>query len=227
MEMGLKKIFLVAVGVFILLPAGVWGQTAASQPIITWRANNYFPASYVGKASATPGSQVTASVESIANGKIQDTTNANISWYLDGKWLGNGVGLKTVSFTASGQNQGYETLNVSVSGSGGAAEGSIRIPVANPEISISFPYPQKSVKAGDQVTLSAIPYFFNITSFEDLGFNWRINNQKVQATANNITVTIGTPQSDFQNSVQISVTVQNVKNPMEIAKKLLILPIIQ
>ncbi|MGC9610648.1 MAG: hypothetical protein ABSE68_00250 [Minisyncoccia bacterium] len=221
-----QKIFLTA-GLFFAATFSVMGQTQNTQVIITWRANSYFPADYAGKASAAPGAALTASAELISAGKLQDIVNANINWSLNGNLIDGGTGLKTVSFTAAAQNQGYEILNVSINTSKGVLENSTRIPVSKPEVVLSFPYPQKSAKAGGQITVSAIPFFFNVLSFDDLKFDWRINNEKVTVDGNKITANIGTPQSDFQNSVQILATVQNSKNLLEFARGTLILPITQ
>ncbi|TSA45136.1 hypothetical protein D4R51_02400 [bacterium] len=207
-----------SLGIFLgflsIVPFFASGQTA-NPLIITWQANNYFPAGYNGKALVTPNTLVIASVELIKNNKLTDTTGTEIRWYLDDKIIASGIGLKTVSFSASQQQSGHQTLKASLRIGNDPFENSSQIRVVQPTVVISFPLPGRAVKAGSQVSLEAIPFFFNVQSLDGLTFNWLINNQRATGRDNRVVMSVGTPQSNFQNSVPISVTVQNSENPYE------------
>ncbi len=46
----------------------------------------------------------------------------------------------------------------------------ITIPVMEQELVIKNPRPSRFIKLGEVVELTAIPYFFNVNSFDDLSF---------------------------------------------------------
>lgn len=213
-------------GLLLLAPFIVSGQTT-NPLIITWQANNYFPADYPGKALVTPNTLVIASVELIKDNKLTDTTGADIRWYLDDKIIASGAGLKTVSFPASQQQNGYQTLRVSLRIGNDPFENSSQIRIVQPTVVINFPSLEKTVKAGSQITLRAIPFFFNAGSLQSITFDWLINNQRIVGEGNKITVNVGTPQSVYQNSIPVSVTVQNSENPYEFNRGFIMLSITQ
>jgi hypothetical protein len=206
----IKTIF----GALLIIPFIAFGQTA-NPVIITWQANNYFPADYGGRAAATLNSPVIASVELIQKGKLADITGADIRWYVDGSQIANGPGLKTASFAIAQNASGYQNVRVSVGIGAASFENSVRIPIVKPAITVVSPLLGGSVKAGEQVDLQAIPFFFNVDSLKKLSFVWHVNNQTVAGNENKMSLKIGTPQSDYESSVLVSVTAQNSGNPYE------------
>ncbi|MGC9603240.1 MAG: hypothetical protein ABSF47_02105 [Minisyncoccia bacterium] len=213
-------------GALFLFPFVVIGQTT-NPVIITWQANNYFPASYTGKAAVTPGTLVMASVETYQNNKLADLTGADIRWYVDNELVGNGTGMKTISFSAKQQQGGYQNLRVSVNVGNAPFENSIQIPISQPTVVISFPSPDKTVRAGSQIDLVAIPFFFNVNSLSDLKFTWLINDQQTANQDNQVSISVGTPQSIYQNSIPVAVTAQNSNNPYEFNRGFINLSITQ
>ncbi len=195
----------------------VSGQ-ASNPVIITWQANNYFPANYAGKAAATPGTPMIASVELIQNNKFTDLTQADIRWYVDGEMTASGMGLKTMSFSAKQRQSGYQTLRSVINVNTASFENSIQIPISQPSVIINIPSPDKTVRAGNQINLRATPFFFNVESLQGLSFDWLINDRRITGQGNSISMSIGTPQSEFQNSIPVSVTVQNSDNPYEFGR---------
>lgn len=212
--------------IFLFAPLDSSAQTSDSL-IITWQANNYFPADYPGKAAATPNSPIVASIEVIRAGKLIDITKSEISWFINNGLIANGIGTKTISFSAKQGTTGYETLTASVKIGENGIQNSVRIPISKPIVVISHPSSRESVKAGGRIELTAIPLFFNVSSLDGLSFDWRINGQKISAVGNRITAEIGTPQSDYQNSVNVSVTVQNKENLFEFNRGVLNLSVIK
>lgn len=211
----------------VFIPFKSGAQIAVNPLIITWQANNYFPADYAGRALVTPNAPIIASVELVQNNKFIDITQAEIRWYLDDNMIANGTGLKTVSFSAKQQTDGFQTLRVALKIKNTSLENSIQIPISQPAVIISFPSAQKTAAAGSQINLQAIPLFFNVDSLSQLVFDWQINNQKITGQGNQVTVKVGVPQSAYQNSIPISVTVQNSENPYEFNKGFIMLSIVQ
>ena len=94
---------------FLLLiffsPALTHAQTASSpQFLVTWKTSgSYIPSFYLGKALPTYGSQITASLELVSQGKILDLSNQTIYWYLEDNLVGGGVGVQQVTFPPVGE----------------------------------------------------------------------------------------------------------------------------
>ncbi len=211
----------------VFIPLKSVAQTTVNPLIITWQANNYFPADYNGKALVTPNTLVIASAELVQNGKLADITGADIRWYVGNELAASGAGFKTLSFSAQQRPTGYQALRVSIKSGNSSFENSIQIPISQPNVVISIPSLGKTAKAGSQITLQAIPFFFNADSLRYLTFDWQINNRRVTGEGNKVTVKVGTPQSVYQNSIPVSVTVQNSDNPYEFNKGFIMLSIIQ
>ncbi len=213
-------------GALLFLPFVVLGQTA-NPLIVTWQANSYFPADYTGKVAATPNSPIIVSVELIQKGKLADITGADIKWYVGNLIIANGVGQKTASFAATQSGNGYQNIRVSVSVGNASFDNSVRIPIVKPSVVITSFLKNQSVKPGDEVVFQALPFFFNVDSIQKLAFFWQINNQSAAGDGNKLTIKVGTPKSDFQNSILVSATAQNSDNPYEFNKGSLNLSITQ
>ena len=135
-------------GIVLTIPLLVFGQT--SNPIIiTWQANNYFPADFVGKAAATPNAPIIVSAELVQNGKLADLSKAEIKWFVDDSITATGAGIKTMSFAAK-QGVSQETVRISITLAGKLFENSVRIPVIKPTITVISPLSGKEVKAGER-----------------------------------------------------------------------------
>ena len=195
----------------------VSGQTA-NPVIITWQANNYFPADYAGRAAVTPGTPVIASVEIIENNKLVDISKSDIRWYVNDEFKSGGSGLKTFSFITKQRGSGYETLRASVGVGDASFQNSVQINIVQPEVVLDAKSSDKTVRARTQLSLSAIPFFFNVDSLNELSFDWQINNERVSSNNNEVSVNVGTPNSQFQKSVPVTVTVKNSGNPYEFGR---------
>ncbi len=210
--------------VFVFSPYSS-AQTAGGQAIITWQANNYFPADFAGKSLPAPHTEVVASVELIQNNKLTDISGATIRWFLDDEFLKSGMGLKTVSFYTVREDDGYASIRVEITTKDGSFQGSLQIPVVSPEIVVSYRAPASVVQPNSQATFYAIPFSFSIRSLNDLAFFWSVNGTQTDTKTGVLSLNVGTPQTASQNTIQISVSAQNNLDPIEIAKTLLILPL--
>lgn len=197
----------------------VFAQETRNQAIITWQANNYFPANYQGRALATNKTTINISVELVSDQKIQNISNATITWYLDGDFFRKGVGLKETSFIVTKTRGGSHTIRVSIKADEIEAGASALIKIFDPEIVIENPSLGNLVTAGSSLALQALPYFFNISSISDLSFLWKANNSTIAEQAQSITLNIGFPQTESQRNLLIEVFAKNLKNSFESSKQ--------
>ncbi len=187
--------------------------------VITWEANNYFPADFPGKAMITPGTQVMAAVEEIAGNKLINLSGAQIGWFVNDQLVQSGTGLKSISFTANPDPSGLITVRVQVQAAGGAQfQNAVSILASAPFAIIDYPSIGKTVPAGGTVTLTAWPYFFNVDSLDQLQFTWQTNGQNTTSNQNQLTLQIGSPQSPSQQMLPVTLTTQNTANPLEFSK---------
>ncbi len=220
------SIYKLAVFLALLLIAGyqllftdTFAQTS-SQIIITWQANNFYPANYEGRALVTPNSPVVLASELLRNNKLVDTTQATFSWILDGKLLGSGRGLKEISFVSKKQAGDNHLVRVSIKIGEETFENSARIEVSEPVVVIEIKSPSREIRAGEEVKLQTIPYFFNVSSVRDLKFFWRVGNAKEESEGENrLTLSISRSQDTNQKTLQVFSTVQNKRNPLEFKNK--------
>ncbi len=196
---------------------------AAGAPalIITWKADNYYPINFEGRALPSPTTPVTVSVEGAVDGKLIDLSKADISWYKDGDRFDVGSGLKETSFNAEDTDAGSHFIRVVAVINGVSAEQTIRIPVVSPVAVLEVPYPNKVVPAGTVANLVSVPYFFNASSITDFIFSWQIADLKQNTGSDNVlAINVGTPYTDDQRTVTVNSYIQNRNNPFEIVKLL-------
>ncbi len=201
-------------------------QTAPSI-IITWQAQNYFPADFPGKARVTPGSRVAAAIDVVQGGKLLNPSSAQVSWFVNDGLVQSGLGLDRITFTASPDQNGLVTIRVQVQTSGGTYQNSVSILATAPFSVIDHPAVTPTVAAGSNVMLTAWPYFFNVSSLSDLKFTWQLNGQTYTSSGNQLTLQIGTPQSASQQMLPVTLTTQNTQNPLEFSRNISVLNITQ
>jgi len=211
-------VVLLVVGLLMVVSywSSVAGAQSPAQVILTWQAHNFYPANYAGKALATPNTLVKISAEILQNNKLLDLSNDTFLWYVDEKLLTRGRGLKETSFTIKKLAGDSHFVRVAIEREEGVSESSTRIPVSKHRIVIESPYPNNLVETGNKILLQAIPYFFNISSLQDLEFFWQVNEEEVRGGSDNqLTINIGTSQTKSQNIVQVAGSARNTKNPLE------------
>jgi hypothetical protein len=208
----LGLIFLFAI---VFSPNITNAQTASSpQFLITWKtAGSYIPSFYEGKALPTYGSQITASVELISQGKILDLSNQTVYWYLNDTLIGGGVGVQTVTFPPLGEPPSSLQLKVELPYySAGYLINTINIPMVKPQAVISAPYPDGQFSQ-NTVTLTALPYFFNTSAASNLSYTWSVNGQQGSNTENPEEAQITLPKGTSSGEA-LSVSL-SIKNPSD------------
>lgn len=216
--MGLKFLFVL----FILSPLFFYHVSAQTSGdlLITWRASNYTPNDFVGRAPSTNGNIVFVSAELLLGKKIQNISQATISWFVDGAFSNKGVGMKEFSFFVTKVGRSSHSVRVVVQTKTNKYEGLVSVPVFNPIITIENKYPRGFVHSGEQVNFLVIPYFFNISSPSEITSLWTINGEKQNGTRDTLlTLNIGSPKTAEQKNMVIESFVQNIKNKIESAKE--------
>ena len=221
------RLFLLVFSFFALFFLTLYGTKALnaqtpsnkSSLVITWKSGSFFPANFTGKAPATPFSPIIASVEAVSGGKILNLSRAAISWKIDNKPIGNGAGMKNVSFRVQKNKGDFHILSVSVSQNDSVSEDSVIIPIYPQIIVVELPFKDNTISPGVENAIKAVPYFFNIDSIKNISFFWQINNEN-KGGGNNDTLILktGEPQLQSQETVEITASAQNNNNPLEFAK---------
>lgn len=208
-----KRILILSVAFFAFSLASAVSAQAATGPqfLITWQASNsYAPAGYTGKILPTIESQIAAALTIISGGQPLNLSNQTIYWYLNGNFLGGGVGVTHTSFQPYGTPPTALTLKVELPNyPSGILTHEIVIPMVQPQAVIVAPYPSGNF-ATTQPTVQAVPYFFNATSTMALGINWSVNGQTVSSAENPQTLNISLPQGTASGFVlAVSLTMRN------------------
>lgn len=207
--------------VFLFFASGFYFRINAqtnSQIIITWQAQDFAPAGYQGKILPSPGANIKLSLELVTQNKLQNLSKADILWYLDGKLLDRGQGLKETDFVVS-KSAGYSHfVRTVINYNQQAYEGNINMVIASPKIVIKTPSPaNSSIPLGKNIFI-AIPYFFNATNLQQLIFNWSANGQTVQGNnilGGNILELDVVPPIPIDQNLNIKVIIQNSNNDLE------------
>lgn len=205
------------IGYRLLVPDA--GAQTPSQVILTWQAQNFYPADFAGKAPATPNTLVAVSAEVLKDNKFVDLSAANFFWYVDENLIAKGLGRKETKFPVGKLTGDSYFVRVVINTGEQKIESAITIPIRSQEVVIETDLPENRVKAGSEITLKALPYFFNIDSLEDLVFSWTVNDQKQKVEGNNtLSVNVGTPYAESQQNLNLRLLLQNKKSAFEFAQ---------
>jgi hypothetical protein len=193
--------------------------------LISWRAINYVPSDYQGKILPSNGSAIEISFDVLDKGKFVNISNQNIEWSLNNNLIKSGIGLKTIRFVATNNND--QRINISIpqykdSKYQAADLGAvITIPLSSPKIVINAPYPNKIMGLGENL-FQALPYFFNISNLGQLQFSWNVNGAESSNQTTNSDILRLTASSQGQAAIgtntSITVSAKNSVNQMEFAQ---------
>ena len=140
------------------------GETITPILIITWKANNYTPAFYLGKSLPTAKTKIDVALQLLDNKKLIDLSKNDIRWYVNNKLEDSGLGLFNFSFTAPYLGEQSVLLRVVVLNYKGEEWNQfLTIPIVRPEAIID---------TADSAQLKPLPYFFNIPSDNKLKVDW-------------------------------------------------------
>ncbi|MDP3974946.1 MAG: hypothetical protein Q8P88_01505 [Candidatus Jorgensenbacteria bacterium] len=213
----IAKYFIIALVVGVLVTDGaiLHAQSQLGQVFITWKTSNFYPAYFEGKALPSLNSPVTVAVEVTKNGALLDLSQAEITWELDGKFIGGGRGVKQIPFAAAKGVGDTHFVRVSVVRGQETFETSLRIPIVGPTVSIDAPYPENRGEEGT-ITLRALPFFFNVSSLTDLSFSWIVNGVRRETGSDNALV-ISSEDLTAPQTFRVTLETLNRSGPRETA----------
>ena len=144
--------------------------------IVTWKANNYTPAWYLGKKIPIAKTKVDVALQVLENNKLVDLSETEIRWYLDNKLRITGAGRANFSFNAPSTGQGSVIIRVSLPDYKDSEFNKfIVIPIKIPEI----------VTFKGKTDLKAWPYFFNVINEDEVVIELEETNESLTARAFN------------------------------------------
>ena len=194
-----------------LIPARA--QQSSPIAVITWRVTgSYVPPSYIGKALPNSASSVTAAITVFDGGKVIDVSGDTIYWYLNDTLLGGGPGVKSFTFIPFAGG-GSGTLKVEIPNyANGLLIKTTPIFVATPAVVLNAPYPAATFSA-NPLAISAEPYFFPVSSADQLSYAWTVNGQAVSGAENpeTLRVSLG-PGTTAGSRFDVSISVTNSGN---------------
>ncbi|MFH0806642.1 MAG: hypothetical protein V1885_02885 [Candidatus Brennerbacteria bacterium] len=217
-ESGMKKNIIITLAVLVSIAiwyAGVSAQTSLSQAFITWKASNFYPAFFKGKALPSLTSPISVAVEATKNGVLLDLSQTEILWEVDGKFIGGGRGVKQATFTATKGPGDAHFVHVSAFHGAETIETSLRIPTVQPILVIDAPY-RGGRGSGGTMTLRAVPFFFNLSSLSDLSFAWTVDGMR-QSVGSDTELTVSGSSNLAPRTFSVSLEAQNQRNLQEIA----------
>ncbi|MEX0690025.1 MAG: hypothetical protein WD471_01625 [Candidatus Paceibacterota bacterium] len=203
----------------LLMGATTVQAQTSSEVIITWQANNFYPSDYPNKAGVTRNTPVFVGLNLLENGSFANMSGNLVTWYLDGHVLKRGPGIDEVVFTASKSRGGEHKLRVIIETPSGNKDRTITIPIVDYDVVLNHSEPELNISPSTSLKIKAIPYFFNITSLNDLIFSWNVNNETRQTdNLNEITLNIGGDERLLGTSISVNSIVANRNNSLESAR---------
>jgi len=197
------------------LPLFVSAQTNGLQFLVTWKANSFAESGFMGKIFPTRGSNINVRFELIDGGKLAAIANNEVRWFVDGKLIQRGDGLKSINFTA-GQFASNHSVKIIVANYRGAdLEKIITIPVKKGEVVVKVPYPNREI-IPQANQFEALLYNWNILAKNLVSFRWSANGEGSTGD-NSSKVTIDVPGDLSGGLISLSVVAQNLVNEIDIA----------
>lgn len=209
----LSTFYLLITNYSLLITPFAHAQQSA-QVILTWHANNFYPSDFEGKPSVTKNTPIELAAEVLKNNKFLDLSSAKFYWYIDGKLIERGDGLKEISYTATNTEGDNHFVRVVIKNGNENFETARRIPISGYELALEIPYPGNIVSPNSQASIRVVPYFFNIPTLDSLNFAWKINNVTQAIRENELILNIGN-LSTVNENIKIEVRAQNQINPLE------------
>jgi len=216
--------------VFLLFFLASCAQGQIRQITLTWSADTYIPLGYQGKALPVNGSII----EVVAN--IGSGTNPQGLTY---QWSVNSVTQKENS------GKGKQVLNISIgenatrdysvkveirdkNGSFWGFSSYLTIPIYRPEVvvrpeKIPLIDNQYQASSNQEIELIAQPYFFNISSLDQLDYSWKLGGQEASlaGSANPNILNLKIPQLTQPIIQNLAVEVKNKNNLIQKAQSII------
>lgn len=207
-------------------------QTAATPEfMVTWQAENYAPADFMGKLLPINKTPVEIVFNLLQDGKILDLSKTEVRWYINDKLQISGAGKQVTRFMAPELATEDQEIRIDIpSYKGKELIKTLTIPMTSPQVVIQAPYLVNQISYG-ATELKALPYFFNVTDLYKLDLHWFINEAEPQSadpisTPNELTLQT-TKDIPLGTKTEVKVSIQNQKNATEIAGQSLFFTVVQ
>jgi len=209
----IAAILIILITIYYLPFTGLSKAQVLPEFMITWKANNYAPPEYLGKILPIKNTAVNASMELIDKGKLVNLSPYKVRWFLNDEPLVSGFGMKNANFIVDPfSNKVFSSLRVEIINYRGQnLEKIINIPNIDPKVAV--------VRINNE-SFKALPYFLNILTLNQLNFNWSANGIETEGVVENpdmLSIKFITPKTE--ETINLSLIIQNQKNPLEIINK--------
>ena len=186
------------------------------------RPLTYTPNFYRGSPLPTPGSlaEVIAIPHIFRNGTRVSAANLIYEWKVDNTFLrnesGGGKNKLLLELADVGGGSYIVSVKVSLPGSGASAERTIRVKTASPEILFYKTSPLTGIRplafsglgisAGEKISVSAEPYFFDLASLAKAAFSWLADGAPLENVKNPRVLELEAPAgSDSQGTFNLKI----------------------
>lgn len=154
--------------------------------LLTWKAQNYTPVMYPGKAIPTGKTPIVLSVELIDAGKVVDLSQIRVNWYVNNEFLDGGAGKHSIIVQTKRLAGDRLIVRADIPQyHNGTFSKSADIRSIAPVLTIVpvFGYDGNFITDAKS-QFRAVPFFFNVTSPNALIYQWQVNDQEAQSTEN-------------------------------------------
>lgn len=172
----------------ILIPKS-FGENLDPSLIITWKANNYVPESYLGKSLPISKTTINVALQLVENNKLIDLSKNEIRWYVDNKLENSGTGLTNISFAAPNLIDNPTLIRVVVL--------DYNKKELDQFLTILITKPEAVIDAANPNQLKPTPYFFNIPSDNKLKIDWGEDGKYITLNIQNPNSPLEVAQSSF------------------------------
>ncbi len=184
--------FIISLVLALLVPeifAASLEASLAPSLIITWKAHNSVPKSYLGKSLPIGKTLISAALQLVENNKLVDLSKNEVRWYMDNRLENSGTGLTNVSFSAPSLIDGSFLLRAVVL--------NYNKKELNQFLTIPITRPEAVIDGADPNHLRPISYFFNIPSNGKLKIDWGEDKKYITINIQNLTNPLEVAQSSL------------------------------
>ncbi len=210
----MKKI-LISAGLLILLGGLSLAEAQTSEPQLnlTWQARTYAPPEYAGKHLPSGYSRVLLALDAIQNGKVLDLSRQTIYWYRNDDLFASGTGLIQAEFTTP--NIPLGSLDVRAEVPGLDLLKTIPVRMSVPLAVAEAPFPGGEFRE-QSLTLSAKPYFFNVSDMGRLAYEWLVNGKAPDSSEQPQKLTINVnPGTSDGYAINVALRIENPGTSLE------------
>ena len=208
----------IALLILVGITASAGTARAATEFLVSWRANTFVDAGYAGKILPTHGSRVSLAFELLENGKPADISKNEVKWFIDGNKFDSGIG-KRMSVLNLPTLSSNESANIKIlvrQYRGADIEKFFTVPVASPEAVIDSRYPQNIITSGLN-NFTPLFYFWNTNKASNLLVSWTSGDADSQQLNGDNILQLSIPDGAKNTQLRLAMTAKNPEREFETA----------